>query len=360
MDTIPSIRRSAWQRLWLLVNALNTKQQSGALGYRSFRWVPRRKIAIVGQLLSIYYRKNLLQESIRTNPFQSEWYCKGILRIQIVEKTQRTGMLFTSSSSCLTTLLFAVLSWLPWLMWLWPLELHTSCMMWCIPLYEGSVVWFHWFFFFFVFSSSVGDDVAYYCVVAPLFLTCRHVDSRFGWRFTLFEPRSPILRRSNFHADLNRDTRLHGACFCFCVCASQSYWELSVFLLNSRAQRDLTVWLIHFCAVLFVVMSLSVLAMPSVCCPLCGWTFSDLPKQILVMSLDWFLASWGFWGFFACGTFYSWRTFELKFSWHALFIANKYFDSWKCTKQHCTWTLTPNTASQAKQCMSLGVSSLMM
>ena len=35
-------------------------------------FAPRRKTAIVGQLLSIYHRKNVLQESVRTNPLQSE------------------------------------------------------------------------------------------------------------------------------------------------------------------------------------------------------------------------------------------------------------------------------------------------
>ena len=76
----------------------------------------------------------------------------------------------------------------------------------------------------------------------------------------------------------------------------------------------------------FLVMSLSVLAMPNVCCPLCRWTYWNLPKR-----RSWWRLVLGKLILFACGFFNSWRTFEFKFSWRAWFIANKYFDSWKCT-----------------------------
>ena len=227
-------------------------------------------------------------------------------------------MLFTSSSSCLTTLLFAVLSWLSWLMWLWPLELHTSCMMWCIPLYECSVVWFHWFFFFFVFfffcgcwccillcSSPFVFDVSsgrqpFWMTFHSFWTTFSHPSSEQLSRW--FEQRHTLTRRVFVLLRLCKPKLLRTFRFSF---EFENTTRLDGLMINSFLRC-------------FLVMSLSVLAMPSVCCPLCGW-----PEKMICQKRSWWCRLIGSWQtqFFACGSFNSWRTFELKLSWHALFIA---------------------------------------
>ena len=184
-------------------------------------------------------------------------------------------MLFTSSSSCLTTLLFAVLSWLSWLMWPWPLELHTSCMMWCIPLYECSVVWFHWFFFFFFFvffffcgcwccillcSSPFVFDVSsgrqpFWMTFHSFWTTFSHPSSEQLSRW--FEQRHTRTRRVFVLLRLCNPKLLRTFRFSF---EFENTTRLDGLMINSFLRC-------------FLVMSLSVLAMPSVCCPLCGWTF---------------------------------------------------------------------------------------